>query len=192
MSLDASDFPLPDRAALSTARTVLLSRGRFIKPDVLRVEHNGRRFVVKDFAPRRVLLRATFGRWITAREARAWRALAGHPSVPRFLGRIDALALALEYRPGRALSRQLELPAGFVSKLEAAVASMHARGVVHLDLRHQTNVLADERSGAPVLIDFGAALVFRPGSFAHRFLLPLFARIDRHALSKWRTRFPGR
>jgi serine/threonine protein kinase len=59
--------------------------------------------------------------------------------------------------------------------------------VVHLDLRNRTNVLRDAQ-GRPVLIDFGSALVFRPGSLAARWLLPLFAAFDRRALGKWETK----
>jgi hypothetical protein len=48
-------------------------------------------------------------------------------------------------------------------------------------------VLRDE-AGHAVLIDFGSALVFRPGGVAARLLLPWFAALDRRALRKWRTK----
>jgi hypothetical protein len=177
------------RADLAAATRAVLNRGNRRNPDVLLVERGGERLVVKDFAPRGAWVRATFGPWITAREARAYRALEGHPSVPRFRGRVDRLAFALEYRPGRRLSRRLarELPADFLARLEAALAEMHARGVAHLDLRHRSNVLLGE-DGRPVLIDFGSAVCLRPGGLAARLLLPLFAWIDRGALRKWRAK----
>jgi serine/threonine protein kinase len=74
-----------------------------------------------------------------------------------------------------------------ISALEAALAEMHRRGVVHLDLRNRTNVLSDE-AGRPVLIDFGSALVFTPGGWSARWLLPLFASFDRRALAKWHAK----
>jgi predicted Ser/Thr protein kinase len=180
---------VPPRADLPRLTVAVLNRGRIGNPDVLLVERDGRRVVVKDFAPRPPWVRATWGRWITAREARAWRALSGHPAVPRFLGAIDALAFAVEYRPGRRMSRQLKgaVPEDFVDRLAEAVDEMHRRGVAHLDLRHRSNVLADD-AGRPVLIDFGSAVTFRPGSLACRWLLPLLARLDRAALGKWRER----
>ncbi len=153
-----------------------------------------RPFVVKDFAGRAPWLRATLGRWLVGRELRAYRALAGHPAVPRLLGRLDAYAFALEYRPGRRLSRQraAELPPDFLPRLAHAVAEMHARGVVHLDLRHRSNVLADA-AGAPVLIDFASALCLRPGRWPDRLLLGWLAALDRRALAKWRAKLaPGR
>jgi serine/threonine protein kinase len=145
--------------------------------------------VVKDFGPRSGLVRRLLGPWITGREMRAYRLLAGVSAVPRLLGCLDELALVLEYRPGTLLSRSLrgKLPPGFMGELRDAVGAMHARGVVHLDLRHRSNVLAGE-DGRPVVIDFASALCFRPGGLAARLLLPWLARIDRGALRKWEQR----
>ncbi len=167
----------------------VLNRGRRGNPDVLLVEEPTGFIVVKDFAPRSWWVRALWGRLAIARELRAYRALSGHPAVPRLRGRLDAYALTLEYRPGRPLSRRVrrELPALFWDRLDAAVAEMHRRGVVHLDLRHRSNVLVD-RVGKPVLIDFGSAQCFREGGLAWRWLLPALARVDRRAVAKWRQR----
>ena len=194
--MDPSAAPTPAKAPLrreelALRTTRVLNRGNRRNPDVYLVEVGGRELVVKDFAPRGRLVRATLGRWITAREVRAWRALAGHPCVPPFVGSIDELAFAVEYWPGERLSGKLlmTLPAEFGSRLAEALAEMHRRGVVHLDLRHRSNVLVGE-TGAPVLIDFGSAFCFRPGGLAGRLLLPLLALLDRNALAKWRSRLP--
>jgi len=145
--------------------------------------------VVKDFSPRARWLRETWGRWSLRRELRAYRALVGLDCVPRPLGRLDALAFAVEYRPGRRMSRRLagELRPGFPARLEEAVRAMHARGVVHLDLRHRSNVLVDAR-GDPVLIDFASAICLRPDRWLGRVLLGWLAPIDRRAVAKWRQR----
>jgi len=177
---------LPTRSDLSRAERI--SRGGFANPDVLRLEHAGSVLAVKDFAPRGRLVRATLGRWIARREQRAWRALAGHAAVPAYVGAVDALAFTVAYRAGRPLSRSVarETPPEFFAQLDAAVTEMHARGVVHLDLRHQGNVLVGD-DGAPVLIDFGSALVLRPGSLAARSACALLGWIDRSAVAKWRA-----
>lgn len=186
---DTPTYPAISRGELARHTTAVLNRGNSLNPDVLLVEVDGRQLVVKDFAPRGVWVRSSIGRWITAREVRALRALDGLPSVPRFLGSIDSLAFAVEYRPGRRMSRKLagRVPPEFLGRLETALRDMHRRGVVHLDLRHRSNVLVGE-DGGPVLIDFGSALTFRPGGLLARRLLPLLGRIDLAAVEKWRSR----
>ena len=176
----------PTRADLASATERVLNAGSKRNPDVLLVRHQGGLVVVKDFAPRGPFVRRFLGPWLARREGRAWRALAGHPAVPRWLGEVDPLAFAVEYRPGRTLfsAKRQPVPEGFLAALADALAEMHRRGVVHLDLRNRTNVLSDEQ-GRPVLIDFGSAFVFRPGGFATRWLLPLLAHLDRRALGKW-------
>ena len=177
------------------ARTVgVLKRGSGAKPDVLLVDAGDRRLVVKDFGarPRSRVVRA-LGRRMLDREARVYGALAAHPSVPRCLGRIDALALAFEYRPGEPLSRALAARLGpvrsaaLLERIEQAVHRMHALGVVHLDLRHRDNVLCDP-DDRPVLVDFAFAMCFRPGSLWYRWYRPTVLLYDQYAVSKWRDR----
>lgn len=178
-----------DRPALAGLDPVPLQQGVGRKPDVLLFELPGGAVVVKDFGARARWLRATLGRWLIARELRAYRALAGHPSVPRLLARIDAYAFAVEHRPGHRLSRQraTELAPDFLAQLDRAVRGLHARGVVHLDLRHRSNVLVDAR-GAPVLIDFASAVCLAPTRWPQRWLLRALAQIDEAALAKWRAK----
>ncbi len=181
---------LPARGEL--ARAERISVGGFANADVFVLSYAGAVLVIKDFAPRTALVRATLASWIVRREQRAWRALSSHPAVPRWLGEIDALAFAVEHRAGRPLSRSVarETPPDFFVQLGAAIDAMHARGVVHLDLRHQGNVLVGD-DGAPVLIDFGSALVLPPGSVAARLACALLGWIDRSAVRKWRRYATG-
>ena len=178
-------LPVPRRGDLAGAERI--STGGLANPDVFVVEYAGAKLVVKDFAPRPALVRATLGRWIARREQRAWIALADHAAVPRWAGAIDSLAFAVEHRAGRPLSRSLAraTPASFFDALAAAIEEMHARGVVHLDLRHQGNVLVGD-DGTPVLVDFGSALVLTPGGRLARVARALLGWIDRSAVAKWR------
>jgi predicted Ser/Thr protein kinase len=178
-----------DRDGLAEATEQVLNRGGWGNPDVLLVATETGRVVVKDFAPRRAWLRRSFGRWMLARELRAYRRLAGVPAVPRLLGSLDAEAIVLEYRPGVLLSRSLAgtLPSGFLAELEDAIESMHRRGVVHLDLRHRSNILAGD-DGHPVVLDFASAIRFDPARFRGRLGIGMLAWIDRRALRKWKAR----
>ena len=82
-------------------------------------------------------------------------------------------------------------PPGLLEALERAVAGLHRRGVFHLDLRHRSNVLVGPGS-EPVLIDFASAVCLRPGGLLDSTLGRLLARIDGHALRKWRRRAASR
>ena len=173
------------RASLSSSAVEVLSRGGPGNPDVLHVRHEGRDYVVKDFSARGPWMRR-IAPWLVSRELRSYEQLQGHPAVPRLLSRLDELAFAVEYRPGEILGPRLAawVPPSFIVELREAVREMHARGVVHLDLRHRSNALADP-DGHPVLIDFASAVRFRPGGLAARILLPLIAWIDLRAITKW-------
>jgi serine/threonine protein kinase len=114
--------------------------------------------------------------------------------VPNFLGEIDALAFALEYRPGRRLTRSAFkiLPRDFADGLRTAIDGLHERGVAHLDLSHRSNVLIGQDSREPVLIDFGSAICLEPGGLAARILLPWLRRVDQRAFRKWRAKIERR
>ncbi len=182
------------RANLRERTEDLLNRGSARNPDVLLVRADGGRVVVKDFAPRSWLVRQTIGRWLTRREIRAYRTLADHPNVPKLVGEIDALAFALEYRPGRRLTRSTFkiLPREFAEELKRAIDGLHERGVAHLDLSHRSNVMIGEPSRKPILIDFASAVCFEPGGLAARTLLPWLARVDQRAFRKWHKKIQQR
>jgi hypothetical protein len=175
------------RANLAEHTLATLKRGSWRGPDVLLVAAGSARVVVKDFGPRSLPVRAIWGRWSVRRELSVYRHLEGVRSVPRALGRLDPVALVLEHRAGTRISRRRPwtFDAEFSRRLEEAVREVHRRGVVHLDLAHRGNVLAAP-DGEPVLLDFGAALAFRRGGLLARLLLPILARVDQRALSKWR------
>jgi predicted Ser/Thr protein kinase len=178
------------RGELGERTRSVLHRGGWGNPDVLLVEcRDGRLVVVKDYAARSRWVRSGLGARLLAREEKAYGRLEGIAAVPRLLGRLDGMALVIEYRPGVLLSRSLRgsLPTGFMGELERAVVEMHRRGVVHLDLRHRSNVLAGE-DGRPVLIDFASAQCLDPSTRRGRMLVSLLGRIDRGALEKWRAR----
>lgn len=177
------------RSSFADRTLRVLQRGGWGNPDVFLVESANGPVVVKDYAPRSAWVRWLLGRWITARELRAYRALEGLPAVPRLLGGIDPLAFAVEYRPGTRMSRLLadSISPAFLGELADAIDAMHARGVAHLDLRHRSNVLVDEQ-GRPVLIDFASAICLRPGSLMARLLMPVLGWLDRRAFEKWRVR----
>lgn len=149
--------------------------------------------VVKDLAPRPWPVRLLIGPLQLDREALAYRRLEGAAGVPRFLGRVDRMAIALTYIAGRDLGavRAGELPASFFDRLEQVLETLHARGVAHGDLGRR-DVLVDS-AGAPYLVDFSTSLVAGPDADPlTRFLFAQMCRADRRALAKIRRRLlPG-
>jgi hypothetical protein len=161
------------------------------KPDLTVHRVGSEQVVLKDYSRKRGVWRGVIGVVCTGREARALRALAGVEGVPRFRGRPDRHSVAMAFVPGRLARKDDPALAGnrdFVEALERVVRQMHARGVVHLDLKHRSNLMVTP-DGRPVVIDFEAALVFncrrRPGRLAVR----LLGRLDRLAVQNWKRRF---
>jgi predicted Ser/Thr protein kinase len=163
-----------------------LSPERWYKPEVRPVEIRGLPCLVKDFRRRPFLWRVTAGRFVIEREASIYRALRGVPGVPRFFGQFDADSFIVERIDGRDLStfRKREIPAAFIDRLGRLVRTLHARGVVHWDLRQRKNVLVD-RDGAPWLIDFASSVRFPRGSA----LLRWATTSDRSGVAKLREKY---
>ncbi len=182
MSVSTTGLKGLDRASLGGRICEVLNRGGWGNPDVLLVETEAGRVVVKDYSPRTAFVRRWVGPWMLGREARAYHRLEGVEAIPRLLGTLDAEALIFEYRPGVLLSRSLagRLPPTFLIDLQQAISDIHDKGVVHLDLRHRSNILAGE-DGRPVVLDFASAL-------RGRILVILFGWLDWRALRKWRVR----
>lgn len=124
-------------------------------------EHGGERLIVKvatGAAPLRWLRQA-----MLRREAQVYRHLAGFRGAPRCHGLVRGRYLVLEYIPGVPLRRAQELDrAAFFETLLAHIKELHRRGIAHADLKRLDNlVVVDGRT--PYLIDFGTAVVRKPG-----------------------------
>lgn len=144
--------------------------------------------VVKDFASKPAWVRA-LGRIQIGREAGAYRWLGAFEGVPRFLGRIDAHALAIEKIDGEQLAFAADRHTRadvHVAHLRRLLDRLHERGVIHHDLRGRENLLV-RPDGALVLVDLAGAVWFRPGSLAHRILFARMRMTDEAAFLKWKS-----
>lgn len=162
-------------------------RGVGAKADVVVVSVDGGSVIVKDFASRSPWVR-WLGRLQVRRELAAYRRLEGLEGVPALVGRVDALALAIEKIEGERLAFAT-LGAGegerCLAQLRLIVDEIHARGIVHNDLRGRENVLL-RRDGGLAVIDFAASIHLRPGGLAHRLLFRALAATDEAAFLKWK------
>ncbi len=178
----------PRRKDLRGDRVHLLKQGSPTKADLLTVDLGaGGRLVVKDFASKPWWVRWV-GRLQIARECRAYRWLGPSPCVPRFFGRIDAHALALEWIPSVELAKsplRRENGVELLARLSAVVGLLHGVGLAHLDLRGRENVIIDGE-GRVFVLDLASAIWLRPGGLAHRLLFHRLAWTDQAALLKWK------
>lgn len=167
--------------------SVCISKGRFGKPDLNRVEVQDRTLIIKDVRKRNFFFRWTLGIWLIQREWKVYARLAGIKGIPNVEDRIDRFAFAMEFVHGRPIHRGETLPLSFFSNLESVLEEVHSRGVVHMDLRHKGNVLISE-TGEPILIDFNSSFSFKEKGVLRRFLFPLFVWVDYGGLLKLKRR----
>ena len=164
----------------------LLNRGGFANPDVLLVpQEPGPPVLVKDYSGCPAPVRWLIAPWLVRHELAILRRVAGLPGVPAPRGRVDRLALAMEYIdavPLRRKSHRATLPRAFFDALEGILEGLALRGVCYLDLRSPSNVLWTRATGAPALVDLASASRLPvPGWLARA--------IERSALGKLRARF---
>src|SRR4029450_3285271 len=134
---------LPARKVIEASRGEFLHRGAWSKADIYLAQANGETFVVKDFAAKSWPIR-WLGRLQGRREGHAYELLSGISGVARYLGRIDAHALALERVEGTPL-RKFRKRTGrkeLLETLRGVLDLIHGQGVIHNDLRRRRHTLA--------------------------------------------------
>jgi RIO-like serine/threonine protein kinase len=155
----------------ASGRLRLLHIGRYGNAHVYRYRDKRRDLVVKDFSHCPWWFRLTLGRFYVRRECLMLRLLQGVRGVAGEVRRLGPFSLAYEFVEGQSLAgladENARLPPEFFGRWYALVMAMHARGVVHLDMRNLGNILLGA-DGYPHVIDFQSALRLRS--------LPKFAR----------------
>jgi len=164
-----------------------LQKGRWGKADILLLETEQGKAVVKDFNGKILPVR-WYGRWQIRREASIYRRLAGVSGVPRYFGRIGKNAMAIEFIDGERIShwKRRDLPPALFVRLWELIERIHSRGIVHIDLRKRDNILVNA-SGEVFIIDFNASFRFSQGSLAGRWLFPALCKIDHFGFLKWKS-----
>jgi predicted Ser/Thr protein kinase len=186
MATPRDNEPSITRAEAASGRQSSAAARRW-RSSVWTTEVGGRRFVVKDYLSTCWLYRWTLARLELAREQRAYEALEGCTFVARCYGRLDRHALLFEHVDARTMTEAgPDVRPATLERLHAAVAAMHARGVLHNDLRHRSNILVTA-AGDVRLIDFASAVLVRRGW--RRWCFGWLAFLDRSAAIKWWLRY---
>ena len=169
------------------ARAAVLKVAGPTKADLRVLELPEGSVVIKDYGTKPWWTRA-WARWQIARECRAYAFAGPQPFLPRLLGRVEPLALALERIPGQQLADvhgRYPDKRALLSSLRAAIDALHARGIAHLDLRGRENVMVTA-DGRIYLLDLGGAVWLRPGRLLHRLFFSWLATADEAAWIKWK------
>jgi len=114
------------------------------------------------------------GRALIAWEAFIYGKLAGLSGIPTLIERPDRYTILTTYMGGENLRETFARPdAAYFEAMAGIIDAMHARGVIHLDLRNRRNYGYDAQGG-PYLVDFASAL-YIPWDVSLR---KLMARLD--------------
>ena len=165
-------------------------RGGGSRPDVLLIEHEWGRAVLKDHGACDPWFARILGPLLAWREARALERLQGIRGVPKLLARPSSRSLLLEYLCAKQLSDDNNDKtdwAAFFKRLEFLLDDIHQRGIAHCDLRSPFNTLIDTE-GNPVIVDFVASVSRgEPWNLMANWVFQRFARADREALTKLKS-----
>lgn len=187
-------MPVPDSLDASTERALIdwieaqeRSGGpvhaRGYQGAVHLYERDGRRLIVK--AAPGSGIRGWLRRWMLRREYETYQRLKGFVGSPACYGLIQGRYLVLDYVDAEPVRlEQITDPRTFFDTLFAYIKELHRRGVAHADLKRRDNLLVID-GRRPCIVDFGAAIVAKPG-FApmNRYLYRLAQRFDFNAWAK--------
>lgn len=166
---------------------VTVQRGRFGNAIVYRYRDALNDWIIKDFHHSPWWMRRTFARFFVNQEYRALSHLHGIHGVASEVHRLSPLTVAYPYVKGTPLANlpKGSVPREFFLRMETLVDAMHARNMVHLDLRNLGNVLRGE-DGAPHLIDFQSAFILP--RWTPKWLRRILCNADRSGIYKAWTR----
>jgi RIO-like serine/threonine protein kinase len=175
------------RKDLEKGSMCVVKKGGVGKSDLSRLEADGQVLMIKDMFRKHFFVRWTLGPWLIKKEFKAYSRLTGIEGIPKQVQKIDRLAFAMEYIPGKPIQKGAPLSPSFYSSLDRLIRQVHDRGIVHMDLRHKGNILTTEQ-GEPYLIDFNSSFSFRPKGLLRRFLFPILRWVDYAGVLKLKKR----
>ncbi|MCD6292642.1 MAG: hypothetical protein J7M09_04190 [Deltaproteobacteria bacterium] len=159
-----------------------------LKPDILIVEHKEQSLVAKDFREKAWIARYLWGPLNIGYEKFLLNKLSGVARIPQVIGLEDYNCLLISRIDGDEIKKCSHLMASdFFDQLLNIADEIHARGVLHLDLGHKSNIMVDH-DGNPAIIDFNVSLYLPPNPF-FRPLICLLAKIDRYSILRLKVKF---
>lgn len=136
----------------------------------------GRRWTVKDFKQCPWITRVFIAPILLNHELKILKLLVGLEGVAQASFKIDAYAIAVQYIEGSSFDEcpKDQITVQYLTALDHLIENMHAKGIVHLDMRGRSNILIDSQ-GRPAIIDFQTALKTK---YLPKFLRVFLERLD--------------
>jgi hypothetical protein len=161
------------------------------RPDVLLIEIDGQRAVLKDQNRADKWFARIVGPILNWRECKALIRLEHLDCTPNLICRPDARSFVMSYHESEQITRLTNKSPNwpdFFRRLSIAVQQIHEAGVAHNDLRNPTNTLITA-DGQPILVDLVACFCRgKPWNLPNRWLFKKFSQVDLSAMTKLKQR----
>ena len=161
------------------------------RPDVLLIEIEGHRAVLKDQAGADKWFALLIGPILNWRECKALRKLAALQSIPDLLAVPSRRAFLMSYHESEQITRLQNMTPDwpiFFQKLSHEIERMHQLGVAHNDLRNPTNTLVTP-DGTPVMVDLVACFCRgQRWNLPNQWLFGKFSQVDKSAITKLKSK----
>ncbi|MBN2809120.1 MAG: hypothetical protein JXR80_06470 [Deltaproteobacteria bacterium] len=165
-----------------------IKAAKALKPDILILSRKEQDLVAKDFRDKGWAARYLWGPLNLMYEKFLLNRLTGVTNIPQVIGLEDYNCLLISRIDGEEIKKHsAPISADYFDKLLQIADKLHARGVLHLDLGHKSNIMVD-KNGAPAIIDFNSSLYLPPNAF-FRPLIRLLAKVDKYAILRLKIRF---
>jgi len=188
MSIDWSQYSVNElrEYAVHTFR-----QGGGSRPDVLLIEIDGQRAVLKDQGGADKLFATLLGPILNWRECKALNKLSALVCSPNLLHTPSKRSFLMSYHESEQITRletiQPDWP-DFFEELSSAIAEMHQAGVSHNDLRNASNILITA-DGKPILVDLvGCFCQGSSWNLPNRWLFDKFCQVDLSAITKLKSK----
>lgn len=184
MSFNWSDYTLEQ---LRSNATHTFRQGGGSRPDVLLIEINGHKAVLKDQSGADKAFALLVGPILNWRECKALKKLAHVSCIPDLLGQPTRRSFLMSYHESEQITRLEKFTPDwptFFDQFSAAIDEVHQAGVAHNDLRNPTNTLVTP-DGKPILVDLVACFCRgQRWNLLNQWLFTKFSQVDLSAITK--------
>jgi hypothetical protein len=191
-----SQFPIPPPPGARGTLRLLKAGTGFCKPDVWVVDAEGNASIWKTYGRRPGWERRTLGKWLAQREGRIIGKLEDMEGFPKLLGHPDPWTVEmtlLEAEPVPEVKAGGALNEAYFTQLWVMISAMHARGIIHGDLRRKNLLRAPGDPGTPRIVDFTQCPHFRePIRGIRGWIYREAVHVDRVTFVKLKKWFLGR